>query len=73
MLEQPTRPGTHGPLDLQRLLLSIPVTFLVASGVVMFVLYMFMDLTASLAHDGYSYRDQTISELSAFGAPTRAF
>lgn len=73
MLEQPTRPGAHGPLDLQRLLLSIPVTFLVASGVVMFVLYIFMDLTASLAYDGYSYRDQTISELSAIGAPTRAF
>jgi hypothetical protein len=32
-----------------------------------------MDLIASQLYDGYSYRDQTISELSAIGASTRAF
>jgi len=46
---------------------------LVFAGVLMFVLYIFMDVIASLAYDGYSYKDQTISELSAVGAPTRTF
>jgi EamA domain-containing membrane protein RarD len=31
-----------------------------------------MDLLASLRYEGYSYADQTISELSAIGAPTRS-
>jgi hypothetical protein len=39
----------------------------------MFVLYIAMDAVASIAYSGYSYRDQTISELSAIGAPTRPF
>lgn len=51
----------------------LPEKLLVFAGVLMFVLYIFMDLAASLAYDGYSYRDQTISELSAIGAPTRTF
>jgi len=46
---------------------------LVLAGAVMFVLYIAMDVTASILYDGYSYRDQTISELSAIGAPTRTF
>lgn len=37
----------------------------------MFTLYIAMDVVASLRYDGYSYKDQTISELSAIGAPTR--
>jgi hypothetical protein len=32
-----------------------------------------MDLAASAAYDGYSYRDQASSELSAVDAPTRTF
>lgn len=39
----------------------------------MFALYIAADVTASVAYGGYSYRDQTISELSAIGAPTRPF
>ena len=39
----------------------------------MLSLYIVMDVVASLAYGGYSYRDQTISELSAIGAPTRTF
>jgi hypothetical protein len=39
----------------------------------MFAVYIFMDVAASLAYGGYSYMDQTISELSAIGAPTRPF
>lgn len=50
-----------------------PARLLVFAGVVMFALYIFMDVVASLAYDGYSYKDQTISELSAIGAPTRTF
>ena len=49
----------------------VPANILVASGIAMFVLYIAMDLTATLRYDGYSYTDQTISELSAIGAPTR--
>ena len=47
--------------------------WLVLAGVVMFLLYLCMDVTATLLYGGYSYRDQTISELSAIGAPTRRF
>ena len=36
-------------------------------------LYIAMDLTSALLYDGYNYKDQTISELSAIGAPTRPF
>jgi hypothetical protein len=32
-----------------------------------------MDVAASLLYDGYSYIDQTVSELSAIGSPTRSF
>jgi hypothetical protein len=46
---------------------------LLACGVAAFVLYISMDLIASQLYDGYSYRDQTISELSEIGAQTRAF
>lgn len=45
---------------------------LVSAGSFMFALYIVMDVAASLAYDGYSYKDQTISELSAIGAPTRS-
>lgn len=49
----------------------VPAQPLVAAGIGMFALYIFMDVIASLAYEGYSYTDQTISELSAIGAPTR--
>lgn len=45
----------------------------IAAGVAMFVLYIAADVSASLADGSYSYRDQTISELSAIGAKTRPF
>lgn len=63
------RPGWwHGP-DIA----FVPAKLLVLGGVLMFVLYIFMDVAASLSYPGYSYTDQTISELSAIGAPTRTF
>ncbi|MGE0601905.1 MAG: DUF998 domain-containing protein [Dehalococcoidia bacterium] len=42
-------------------------------GVLALVLYLAMDLIAAWRYAGYSYRDQTISELSAVDAPTRTF
>ncbi|MCK9518983.1 MAG: DUF998 domain-containing protein [Dehalococcoidia bacterium] len=55
------------------ILTAVPATLLVLSGIIMFALYIALDVTASLAYDGYNYKDQTISELSAIGAPTRAY
>ena len=49
----------------------VPAKVLVFCGIILFALYITMDVTASLRYDGYSYPDQTISELSATGAPTR--
>lgn len=45
---------------------------LLACGIVATMLYVLMDLIASLRYDGYSYTGQTISELSAIDAPTRS-
>jgi hypothetical membrane protein len=44
---------------------------LLASGVAAPLLYAAADLAAGLQWDGYSFRDQTISELAAIGAPSR--
>jgi hypothetical protein len=37
------------------------------------LLWIGMDVVASLLSDGYSYTDQTVSELSAIGTPTRPY
>lgn len=47
------------------------VTALLACGVAATVGYIAMDVAATLRYGGYSYVSQTISELSAVGAPTR--
>ena len=44
---------------------------LLASGIVAPLLYLASDLVAGFLWEGYSFRDQTISELNAFGSPTR--
>jgi len=46
---------------------------LLGCGVASAILWIGMDVVASLLYDGYSYKDQTVSELSAIGAPTRPF
>ncbi|HET9015194.1 MAG TPA: DUF998 domain-containing protein [Thermomicrobiaceae bacterium] len=46
---------------------------LLGCGVVAPAWWATMDVVASLRYPGYSYVDQTISELSAQGAPTRPF
>ena len=48
-------------------------TILLGCGVAFALLWIGMDVVASIVYDGYSYRDQTVSELSAVGAPTRRF
>ncbi len=47
------------------------VKALLQGGVLSSLLYVTADLVVSSAYEGYSYADQTISELSAIGAPTR--
>ena len=46
---------------------------LLGCGVASAVLWVGMDVVASILYEGYSYADQTVSELSAIGAPTRPF
>ena len=46
-------------------------TFLLAAGFLAVAVYGVGDLISGLLYDGYSYRDQAISELSAFGSPVR--
>lgn len=46
---------------------------LLGCGVIASVWWVAMDVVGSLRYPGYSYVDQTISELSAQGAPTRNF
>ncbi|MBX6342860.1 MAG: DUF998 domain-containing protein, partial [Thermomicrobiaceae bacterium] len=46
---------------------------LLACGIVGPVWWVAWDVVGSLRYPGYSYLDQTISELSAEGAPTRTF
>jgi len=44
---------------------------LLICGILSSVLYVGADILAAMRYGGYSYADQTISELSAIGAPTR--
>lgn len=44
---------------------------LLACGVIAPALHVATDVALALRYDGYSFRDQTISELNAIGAPTR--
>jgi hypothetical protein len=46
---------------------------LLVSGIAAAVWWVAIDVVGSLRYPGYSYVDQTISELSAVGAPTRTF
>lgn len=45
---------------------------LLIGGAVTFPLYLGLDTLAALLYDGYNYKDQTPSELSAVGAQTRS-
>ena len=52
-----------GRIDARKLLLLC--------GVVFPLLWVALDVASSLLYDGYSYKDPTVSELSAYDAPTR--
>ena len=63
---------TSAPLEPQRLRRAAALQqALLACGVGAPLLYVASDVIAGLRWDGYSFRDQTISELNAIGAPTR--
>jgi hypothetical protein len=47
-------------------------TVLLACGVIAPLVYLASDAIAGLRWDGYSFRDQTISELNAIGSPSRS-
>lgn len=49
----------------------MPRTILLICGVLSPVLYAIADVVSGMRWEGYSFRDQTISELGAIGAPTR--
>jgi hypothetical protein len=77
------KPGDFAPARIDRLRqATIPGTWrarrfakagilLLGCGVVSSVLYAATDLLAGLRYDGYSFKAQAVSELSASGAPTR--
>ncbi len=44
---------------------------LLICGILSMLLYVGADILAAMLYEGYSYTSQTISELSAIGAPTR--
>lgn len=46
---------------------------LLVCGILSSLIYIGADLVAATLYAGYSYTDQTVSELSAIGAPTRPF
>src|SRR5690242_775911 len=46
--------------------------FLLACGIIAPLIYAGSDLVAGSRWQGYSFTDQTISELNAIGSPTRA-
>lgn len=51
---------------------SVAHAALLASGIAAPLVYGASDLIAGMRWEGYSFRDQTISELNAIGSPTRA-
>jgi hypothetical protein len=46
---------------------------LLVCGILAALIYVGSDIIAAMRWDGYSYADQSVSELRAIGAPTRAF
>jgi hypothetical membrane protein len=49
----------------------IAMVVLLSAGIAAVALYVLGDLVSSLLYEGYSYWNQAISELSAFGSPVR--
>jgi hypothetical protein len=66
-LFEPHRNRTSNPVPRCTMLKKV----LLGCGIASSVLYIASDVLATLRYDGYSYLDQTFSELLAAGAPTR--
>jgi Protein of unknown function (DUF998) len=66
-------PGVRraGPPEVTKQSPSKLNVFLLSCGVIAPLLYVATDVFLAMRWEGYSYRDQTISELNAIGAPTR--
>ena len=47
--------------------------FLLVCGILASLLYVVSDIISAMSWEGYSYLDQSVSELRAIGAPTRPF
>jgi len=47
--------------------------FLLVCGILASLLYVASDIVSAMSWEGYSYLDQSVSELRAIGAPTRPF
>ena len=59
------------PSELVKAEPSKPSVFLLSCGIAAPLLYVATDILLAMRWEGYSYRDQTISELNAIGSPTR--
>lgn len=73
-LWSPTEPETRvqpAPLEVGRTKPTKLDVFLLSCGIAAPLLYVATDVLLAMRWEGYSYRDQTISELNAIGAPTR--
>ncbi len=46
------------------------IKILLICGILLFPIYIFVDIISAISYNGYNYIDQAISELSAIGAPT---
>lgn len=53
--------------------LNFPERLLLICGILASLLYVATDILAAMQYPGYSYTSQSISQLLAIGAPTRAF
>jgi Protein of unknown function (DUF998) len=65
-----SRPRSPAPPELTKKPARLKI-FLLSCGIAAPLMYVFTDVLLALRWEGYSYRDQTISELNAIGAPTR--
>jgi hypothetical protein len=62
--------GTAGPTVTRHLMIR---KLLLSCGILAALLYVGSDILAAMSWEGYSYTAQSVSELRAIGAPTRAF
>jgi hypothetical membrane protein len=70
-LSKPTEPRSCGAMNSSGWRTRTATKTLLLAGIASVVVYGLGDLASGLLYDGYSYRDQWISELTAFGSPVR--